>query len=128
MSRRLRGRRACRGNLSGVEKLDAPSLRCWMNPELRPSQEGREDHSLPAVKGWAGMHCSTGRVFILSQHLRAPKEATGQHERVDMRATHRSGPALTPKTESEGVTSRRCTQCPTALGHFYKRTHGKPDK
>ena len=55
MNRRLRGRRACRGNLSGVEKLDAPSLRCWMNPELRPSQEGREDHPLPAVKGWAGM-------------------------------------------------------------------------
>ena len=64
MNRRLRGRRACRGNLSGVEKLDAPSLRCWMNPELRPSQEGREDHPLPAVKGWAGMHCSTGRFFF----------------------------------------------------------------
>jgi len=52
-----------------------------------------------------------GKGFLLSQHLCEPKEATGQHERVDMRTTHRSGPALTPKTESEGVKSK----CPTAL-------------
>ena len=73
MNRRLRGRRACRGNLSGVEKLDAPSLRCWMNPELRPSQEGREDHPLPAVKGWAGMQYGKFFFFLTA----APRAERG---------------------------------------------------